>query len=552
VASLAVELVETGLATPNRYDHLTLNPALCTYLCARLDPAEREALTARWVEAMRGYAGFLEQQQHQDTEMAATLTVLGLPNLFALLDLVERSGDAEATIGLATALYSLLHKLGKPRLLERVGQVRDAAAEALGDASNHARFEVAWTRIEQQLAGGRLREALDGAQQLIERAGAAGERAYPGADYHVAMATYLLGQVLFAAGAAAQAMPLFDDARGQFEAITTGRNSKQAEGMASICIASQGDCLLALGRLDEAATAYEESIRRAEHLDDGRQVAVSKGQLGNQRRHEEALAAYADARQRFTELDEPGSVAVSWHQTGIVYQMAGQPEPAEDAYRKSLAINVRLGKGTNQASTLNQLANLYAHVLDRPEEAVAFHRQAADKYVEIDDAANEGRVRNNLGASLRKLRRFDEARQEVQRAIECKAPFGHAAEPWTTWSILADIETAAGNPTAAAEAKGKATACYLAYRRDGGENHFDDGRLARAVTQPLLAGNAGTAATLLQQDAPAFKAAGFGSFTHALQAIVVGSRDRTLAEAPELHYTMVAEILFLIETLEAR
>jgi hypothetical protein len=29
VASLAVELVETGLATPNRYNHLTLNPALC-------------------------------------------------------------------------------------------------------------------------------------------------------------------------------------------------------------------------------------------------------------------------------------------------------------------------------------------------------------------------------------------------------------------------------------------------------------------------------------------------------------------------------------------
>ena len=72
---------------------------------------------------------------------------------------------------------------------------------------------------------------------------------------------------------------------------------------------------------------------------------------------------------------------------------------------------------------------------------------------------------------LRKLRRLDEARQEIRRAIECKAQFGHAAEPWTSWAILADIETDAGNPAAAAEAKGKAIACYLAYRRDGGENH---------------------------------------------------------------------------------
>ena len=53
VAALAGELIATGLATPNRYNHLTLNPALCPYLRARLDAAEREALTARWVAAMR-------------------------------------------------------------------------------------------------------------------------------------------------------------------------------------------------------------------------------------------------------------------------------------------------------------------------------------------------------------------------------------------------------------------------------------------------------------------------------------------------------------------
>jgi hypothetical protein len=37
-----------------------------------------------------------------------------------------------------------------------------------------------------------------------------------------------------------------------------------------------------------------------------------------------------------------------------------------------------------------------------------------------------------------------------------------------------------------------------------------------------------------------------------LQAIVAGSRDRTLADAPDLPYRMAAEILFLIETLEQR
>ena len=48
---------------------------------------------------------------------------------------------------------------------------------------------------------------------------------------------------------------------------------------------------------------------------------------------------------------------------------------------------------------------------------------------------------NNLANTLRKLRRYDEARQAIQQAITCNAEFGHAAEPWTAWHILADIET---------------------------------------------------------------------------------------------------------------
>jgi tetratricopeptide (TPR) repeat protein len=400
VASLAGDLIETGLATPNRYDHLTLNPALCPYLRAQMDAAERETLTARWVQAMRGYVGLLVQQRDQNTEIAATLTVLELPDLFALLDLVERAGDAEATIGLATSLYGLVQRLGKPRLLERVGQSRDAAVTALGDSWNHARFEAAGTRIEQQLAGGRLREALDGSQQLLERARAAGEHAYRGANHDLAMAINLLGQALHAAGAAEEALALFIEAQAAFEAISTSRDA--AERMASVCISRQGDCLRDLGRLDDAAAAYEENIRRAEELDDTRQIAVGKGQLGTVRmlqgRHEEALAALAEARQRFTQLDEPGTVAVTWHQTGLVYQKAGQSEAAEDAYRKSLAIKVRLGNVADQASTLGQLGNLYQYELNRLEEAVPFYWQAVDKYVEIDDAAGEGRVRNNLGA----------------------------------------------------------------------------------------------------------------------------------------------------------
>jgi tetratricopeptide (TPR) repeat protein/Mrp family chromosome partitioning ATPase len=555
VVSLAVELIETGLAAPNPYNHLTLNPALCPYLGGQTDTADRESLMIRWTEVMLEYAEFLREQQSRKSEVAATLTVLSLPNLFALLDHVQRAGGAEATIKLTTGLYSLLQLLGKPRLLERVAQARDAATLALAQTWNHAHFEAQRTRIEQQLSDGRLREAFDGAEELLRRARQAGETGYPNADYDLAIACFLVARVLKIAGGSEEALPLLDEAQGRFTAFEWDRPDRGAARMESACITERGDCLRDLGRLDEAAAAYKEAIRRYEHGGAERNVAVGKSQLGNvrveQARYNEALEIYEEARERFTRLDEPGSVAAVWHQTGRVCQEAGQPEAAEDAYRKSLGIKVRLGDIAGQAATLVQLGNLYADILARPEEAVAFYQQAADKYVQLRAEANEGRTRTNLAMTLRKLDRFEEARYEVRRAIECKKSLGHGGSVWNAWSTLDEIETADGNPTAAAQAKRKAREHYLAYRRDGGENHNPEGRICLAVTQALLTGDVAASMSLLEQlaDAPSLPE-WLRPLIQCLQAISAGSRDPQLAEAPDLDYTMAAEILLLIETLE--
>jgi tetratricopeptide (TPR) repeat protein len=554
VATLAAELVATGLATPNRYNHLTLNPALCPYLRGRMDAAEHETLMGRWIEAMRPYVWFLVRKQKLDTEVAATLTVFELANIFALLDLVAAANEAEATIELTTLLYGLLQPLGRPRLLARVGHVQDAAVRMLGEAWNHVGFEAARTRIQQQFADGRLQEALEGAQQLLQRARASGEQAYVSADYDLAVACFLLARILQLVGRAEEALSLLDEARQRFEA-TQGEHPSSSARMASVCFAEQGDCLVDLGRLDEAAAAYQESTRLGEVLGASRIVAVGKSQLGNVRlrqgRHAEALQVFSESRERFTQLDEPSSVATTWHLTGMVHHGAGEPDAAEHAYRKSLAITVALGDIAGQAGTLNELGNLYHQVLSRPEEAAAFFRQAVDKNVEIGAVVREGGARNNLAIVLLDLRRLDEARTEIGRAVECKAPFGHAAEPWTSWAILARIEIQAANYDAAAEAKKRAVYSYLAYRRDGGENHSTPGRMAIAVSQALLAGSVSTVSSFLNRLGTEPNADPEAApFIRALLAVVAGTRDRALADAPDLDYTMAAEILFLIETLD--
>jgi tetratricopeptide (TPR) repeat protein len=188
--------------------------------------------------------------------------------------------------------------------------------------------------------------------------------------------------------------------------------------------------------------------------------------------------------------------------------------------------------------------------LGRTEEAVAFLRQSAEKSIEIGDQAGEGRRRSNLAIRLRKLHRLDEARQEIRRAIRCKSGFGHASEPWKSWAILADIEADAGDLRAAAEASNRARQAYLAYRRAGGENHEQAGRIALAVTQALLSGKTAEAAAPLRELVARPDATGaWPTFLHALQAIVAGSRDTRLADAPDLDHSMAAEILILLETL---
>ena len=72
------------------------------------------------------------------------------------------------------------------------------------------------------------------------------------------------------------------------------------------------------------------------------------------------------------------------------------------------------------------------------------------------------------------------------------------------------------------------------------------------MTQHLLAGDPAAAASFLHQLAIHPTASGYRHFIQVLQAIVAGSGDRSLADAPDLDPLMAAEILFLIETLEKR
>jgi len=548
LAPIAHALVHVGLAEIMEYSHLRLHPALAPYLYGQLaDPAP---LQAKWAEGMVELTNFLYKQQSQDAQLSATLTQLELPNLMYLLTYLANQPTHETVVNFATRLEQLLAPLGRPTLLQQVVTVRAKIAATLGGWSQ-TRFNAAKAEIERLLQQGNLQAALTASQRLFETVLQAGETAYPDAGYDVAMAFILLGRVLSMGGMAQPALELFQQAHDRFAALAA-QGYQSAARLVSVTLAEQGDCFTNLGRLDEAAQAYQVSIKQATELKDMRQIATGQFQLGtvryHQRDYQAALTAYQQAREQFNGLNEPVIVANAWHQMGMVYQEMNQYEAAETAYQHSLAIEVQLDNAADEASTLLQLGNLY-HVMGRLEEAVLFYRQAAEIRFKTQNLQEEGTVRSNLAFTLIQLRHYGEARGELQRAIECDKPFGHVGKPWLTWAILHNLELAEGQVAAAQAARAQAMATFLAYRRDGGENHGNVAKLCARVGQAIKAGQtvglAEELAEWVEDDA------GWGPLVGVLLQVVAGSRDLALAEEPSLRYMEAVEVRLLVEGLVA-
>lgn len=552
--ALARQLIDVSLADVPGRGYLRLDPALGPYLLGELSDDEREHARARWAVTMVEMTHYLYQQRSKDPQLVADLTLLDLPNLVAALEHLAVGATTETVVGVATRLEALLASYARPKALARVVAIRRKAQDHLG-VLGHTHFIATHAAVERLLDQGEFTAAVADARALLKYAENAGEGAYNQAAYDTAIARLLLGRALRMSGDPETALPGLEQAWAGFQALADAGDMEAAR-MAPATVTERGDCLRALGRLDEAATAYEESAERAEKDGEPRLAAVSRGQLGAvrmyQRRFQEALRAYEAARHIFENLREPKSVAAAWHQIGRVHISAGQYDTAGQALLKSLAIKVQTGDRAGEANTLSELGDLY-DAMGRYDESARFCRRATDIYVEVRDVANEGRVRNNLADTLIKIAQHDAACVELRRAIECKEPFGHAAQPWKTWSMLCDLERAVGDQNAAVSARQAAVETYLAYRRAGGENQELGGQLCAATARSIVEGKAEQArAELGRLFGDSELPSGARVLVSSLQAILDGARDLALADSPDLDYDDAVEVRLLLESLTPR
>ena len=300
------------------------------------------------------------------------------------------------------------------------------------------------------------------------------------------------------------------------------------------------------------ADILEELIAYGEEIDAEQLLADCSFELAlmhlDQKRYDDALNLYNQALKHYDALYQLGSVANTWHQIGRVYKEQGQFDRAEHAYKQALMIDHKREDDEQEGVTLGELGTLYDD-MGLLEEGASFHQQAINRSVEQHDQFREGLRRTNLAHALIGLQRYDEARQELSKAIKLKKRYGHRARPWTTWGNREYLEQADGHPKAAARARQRAIQCFLAYRRDGGESYSAGAQLCEFVFRAIhqesdVQPEVVLAQWLVTNDKPIAQA-----LILKLLAILYGLRDPALADDPALYFQDAAELRLLLERL---
>jgi tetratricopeptide (TPR) repeat protein len=395
---------------------------------------------------------------------------------------------------------------------------------------------------------GDMTGALEAARRLRELTDAAGD-VYVEAAYDRALAAWQTGRMLCVNGRPEEALSVLEDAQLLFSKLSMSGN-RDAANMVTVATTDKGNALLTLGRLDEAATVYEDCLREAKGMNRKRSVAVCLGQLGavrlNQGRHNEALVAFQEIKIAFEELGEPRMIATAWHQIGMVHAIEGTFAMAEHAFRTSLAMATVQRDRAGEARTLHELASLH-EAQGKWEDAAALYRQAADLDRTLGNRLKEAMSLSNIGFLFHHLQRFDEAREALVEALAIKQHHGHAAQSWKTWTGLEALERDTGRSEAACEARLQALRTYRAYRADGGEPMDAPARSIAAFGQMLHEAGPDAARALLPE--PDNVAPWLVSALRAVHAIAAGNRDPGLAENPAIFSLHAVELALLLESL---
>ncbi len=444
------ELEAAGLVTVESLQgveppYLRFHPTLLPYLANQLPPDRRPRLAERYWQRYYSMSKFLYYADSQHPHQARAIAIHELANMrrafrLALEEVEAGQLPAEAVVDFADNIARFLDLFGRWRERDALLKQLDQLAETLISEGGFPREEfLILTRRGQVLwQQGRVLEAQRLFESLLEKL--RGPESYGGikAEYDEAATMMWLGRCLAVQSRHIQAIELHRRALAVFKRL--GATNNTAHQMLGRGHTDLGDCLTAVGRFDEAQQVYEEGLRISKSINDYRAVGVTQGQLGflalRRGDLDEARQSYQEALQTFRAMGEPQVEAGIWHQLGVVAQEERNWEEAERCYREAVRIREQIRDLPELAKSFNQLGIVSRHA-GRPADSERWYLRA--QKIKDQIAPHDASTLNNLAGLYLMLDRLDEARVYAERAVVIKERSDLSSQPWTTYSILAEI-----------------------------------------------------------------------------------------------------------------
>lgn len=224
-----------------------------------------------------------------------------------------------------------------------------------------------------------------------------------------------------------------------------------------------GAACLALGELEDASGEFARALELATQAEDLLVLARATNNLGAianmQGDHERALSHYRLALPTFQRLGQRRGLASSYHNLAITYRDLG--DLVESDEHELRAIEHATEGGVPRLAAMGRVGRAEV-ALRRGDAAFAetTARMARDEFARLGDAQNEADASRLVGAACTAQRRFAEALEAFDRALEIARARGHALNEAETLRDRADLYMAQGRSADAFQDARRAMAIF--------------------------------------------------------------------------------------------
>ncbi len=348
-----------------------------------------------------------------------------LEKIEEVMTLGRLAGDTRAQAGDLATMGNILRALGQ---FERALSVLEAALERTQVSDHPARYGALLNvmgSIHRDL--GNLDTALDYLRRTKD---------YMSITVYASFTQTAVAHIQLQQGLVDEALETYQDA------LRLNRTAGYVEGIALAC-RSLGEVLVGLERpadavpyLREAATLFAQIEDERSEVLMRRRLARAYEQLGQS---SEACATWSSLRDLHHQRHDLSAEAEALEgMARAERQLHADTVNAVERYTEALQLAVRQGDRARELAIRNSLGIVYWQRADYGE-AVREYETALRICRETTDLVHEGLILCSLGASLGKLRRWDEARTALNEAIRVTAIAGEQQLLGHARSALADV-----------------------------------------------------------------------------------------------------------------